>query len=182
MRIIWGNNRDQARLWHLLYEALTETPTVQLIVLSYPLPMSMQSPEGINCNNTPISGFMSSWIRPKPPTLLPHVWPLSFARAYNDLILVVDGYEVWFVWWTSLIHWYLTSISWCISVLFSVQKRSCYFFPKYRILFSSRSEGLIVWRWPEYSCLWWSLYKFHILDLMRFSILSIMKLVIDETL
>jgi len=60
MRIIWGNNENQARLWHLLHEALTETPMVQPIVSSYSLPMSMLSPGGIDRNNTPISGFMSS--------------------------------------------------------------------------------------------------------------------------
>ena len=45
-----------------------------------------------------------------------HMWShYLFARAYDHLILVVNGYEVWFMWWTSLIHWYLTPVSWCIS-------------------------------------------------------------------
>ena len=50
MRIIRGNNENQARLWYLLYEVLTKTPTAQPIVSSYPLPISMLSPGGINCN------------------------------------------------------------------------------------------------------------------------------------
>jgi len=33
MRILWGDNEDPARLWHLLYEALTETTSVQPIVV-----------------------------------------------------------------------------------------------------------------------------------------------------
>ena len=41
-----------------------------------------------------------------------------FARAYNDLILVVLGYEIWFVWWTSLEHMDLISISGCICIMF----------------------------------------------------------------
>ena len=86
-----------------------------------------------------------------------------FARAYDYLILVVDGYEVWFVWWTSLIHWYLMPVSWCISVPFSVHECHCYFFPKLWILFSSRFEGLVVWWWSKYPGLWWSLHEFHIL-------------------
>ena len=38
------------RLWHLLYEVLTETTSVQPIVLSYPQLNSMLSPRGIYCN------------------------------------------------------------------------------------------------------------------------------------
>ena len=41
------------RLWHLLHEALTETTSVQPIILSYPQPNSMLYPWGINCNNHP---------------------------------------------------------------------------------------------------------------------------------
>jgi len=86
-----------------------------------------------------------------------------FARAYDYLILIVDGHEVWFVWWTSLIHWYLTPISCCISIPFPVHKLHCYFFPKFWILFSSGLERLIVWWRSEYPSLRRSLYKFHML-------------------
>jgi len=72
-----------------------------------------------------------------------------FARAYNNLILIVLGYEVWFVWWTSLEHMDLISISGSVCVMFSVQECRCYFIPKCWILLSSRSEGLIMWWWFE---------------------------------
>jgi len=86
-----------------------------------------------------------------------------FARADNYLILVVDSYEVWFVWWTSLIHWYLTPVSCCISVSFPVHECCCYFFPKFWILFSSRFERLIIWWWSKDPGLQRSLYEFHVL-------------------
>ena len=41
MRIRQGNNEDQVKLWHLLHKALTETPMVQPIMLSYSLPISI---------------------------------------------------------------------------------------------------------------------------------------------
>ena len=72
-----------------------------------------------------------------------------FARTYNNLILVVLGYEIWFVWWTSLEHMDLISISGCVCVMFSVQECCHHFVPKRRILLSSGSEGLIVWWWFE---------------------------------
>jgi len=46
-------------LWHLLYEALTETTLVQPIMLSYPQLNSMLYPQGISHNNTLFSAFMS---------------------------------------------------------------------------------------------------------------------------
>jgi len=122
----------------------------QLIISSYPLPISMLSPEGIDHNNTPFQdscpyesnqGLQFSY------HMCSHY---LFARAYDYLILVVNGYKIWFVWWTSLIHWYLTPISCCISVPFLVHERHCYFFPKFWILFSSGFEGLIVWWWSKY--------------------------------
>ena len=39
------------RLWHLLHEMLTETTLAQPIMLSYPQPSSMLSPQGIDYNN-----------------------------------------------------------------------------------------------------------------------------------
>ena len=72
-----------------------------------------------------------------------------FARAYDDLILVIDGNEVWFVWWTSLEHMDLVSISCHIGVIFCFQEYRRYFFPKYRILLSSGFESLVVWWWFE---------------------------------
>ena len=39
----------------------------------YPLPKSMLSLEGIDCNNTSVLAFMSSWIRLRSPTLLLHI-------------------------------------------------------------------------------------------------------------
>ena len=85
-----------------------------------------------------------------------------FARAYNYLILVVDGYEVRFVWWTSLIHRYLTPISCCISIPLFFHERLCYFFPKFWILFSPRFESLIIWWWSKYSGLCWGFHEFHV--------------------
>ena len=38
------------RLWHLLYETLTETTLVQPIVLSYPQPNFMLYLQGTDCN------------------------------------------------------------------------------------------------------------------------------------
>ena len=69
-RIRWGSNTYCMRRWLRLH-------VVQLIMSSYPLPMSMLFPRGIDCNNTPISGFMSLWIKPRSPILLPHTWPPS---------------------------------------------------------------------------------------------------------
>ena len=59
----------------------------QPIMSSYPLPKSSLFPRGIDHNNTPISGFMSSWIKSKLPTLLPRTWPpFSYlARLLFDL-------------------------------------------------------------------------------------------------
>ena len=59
MRTRRGNNKDQVKLRYLLHEALTETTIAQPIMLSYPLPISILSPGGIDHNNTPVSGFMS---------------------------------------------------------------------------------------------------------------------------
>ena len=39
------------KLEHLLYEVLTETTSVQLIVLSDSFSFSMLHPQGINCNS-----------------------------------------------------------------------------------------------------------------------------------
>jgi len=72
-----------------------------------------------------------------------------FVRAYNDSILVVLGYKIWFMWWTPLEHIDLISISGCVCVIFLVQECRCHFVPKCWILFSSGSEGLIVWWWFE---------------------------------
>ena len=87
-----------------------------------------------------------------------------FARAYDNLILVVDGDEVRFMRWSSLEHMDLISVSCCFRVMFLFQECRCHFFPKCGIVFSSRSEGLIVWWWSEYSGLWWCLYEFHVLE------------------
>ena len=46
----WGNKEEKMRLWHLLYEVLSETTSVQLIMLSYPQPNSMLYPQGIDHN------------------------------------------------------------------------------------------------------------------------------------
>jgi len=72
-----------------------------------------------------------------------------FARAYNDLILVVLGYEIWFMWWTFLEHIDLISISGRVCVMFSVQECCHHFVPKCQILLFSGSEGLVVWWWFE---------------------------------
>ena len=79
-RIKQGSSTYCMRRWLRLHVA-------QLIMSSYPLPKSSLFPRGINRNNTPISGFMSSWIRSKLPTLLPHTWPpFSYlARLLFDL-------------------------------------------------------------------------------------------------
>ena len=87
-----------------------------------------------------------------------------FARADNDLILVIHGYEVRFMWWTSLEHRYLISVSCCFHVMFLFQECHCYFFPKYGILFASGLEGLIIWWWSEYSCLRWGFHGLHVLE------------------
>ena len=42
----WGNKEEEMRLWHLLYETLTETTSAQPIVSSYPQPNSMLYPQG----------------------------------------------------------------------------------------------------------------------------------------
>ena len=72
-----------------------------------------------------------------------------FAKAYDDLILVVNGYEVGFMQWTSLEHMDLVSISCCVHIIFSFQECCRHFFPKCGILFSSGFEGLIMWWWFE---------------------------------
>ena len=72
-----------------------------------------------------------------------------FARAYNDLILVVHGHKIWFMWWPSLEHMDLISISGRIGVMFFVQECCCHFVPKCWILLSSGFEGLVVWWWFE---------------------------------
>jgi len=40
------------RLWHLLYEVLTETTLAQLILSSYPRPNSMLYPRGTDRNSS----------------------------------------------------------------------------------------------------------------------------------
>ena len=47
---IWGDSQEKARLEHLLYKALTETTSVQLIMSSYPKPLSMLYSWNIDCN------------------------------------------------------------------------------------------------------------------------------------
>ena len=39
-----GNKEEKVRLWYLLHEVLTETTSAQLIVSSYPQPISMLHP------------------------------------------------------------------------------------------------------------------------------------------
>jgi len=55
------------RLWHLLYEVLTETTPAQLIMLSYPQPNFMLYPRGINCNKSYplISSQVFAWMQPE---------------------------------------------------------------------------------------------------------------------
>ena len=48
-----------------------------------------------------------------------------FARAYDNLILVVNGNEVWFMRWTSLEHMDLISISCRLCVIFLFQECRC---------------------------------------------------------
>ena len=72
-----------------------------------------------------------------------------FARAYDDLILVINGNEVGFMRWTSLEHMDLISISCCFGIMFLFQECGCHFFLKCRILLSSGFEGLVVWWWFE---------------------------------
>ena len=95
-----------------------------------------------------------------------------FARAYDYLIPVVDGYKIRFMWWTSLIHGYLIPVSCCISIPFFVHKCLCYFILKFWILFSPRFERLIMWWWSKYPGLRWGFYKFHvfgeIVDFVRY--------------
>ena len=61
--------------------------------------------------------------------------------------------------------------------MFHLHECSCYLFPEYRILFSSRLEQLIMGWWSEYSCLCWCLYKFHVFA--KISTSSVMKLICD---
>ena len=117
---------------------------------SYPLPMSMLSSGGINRNNTPISGFISPWILDQNLQFSYYMHGhYFFARAYNDLIPVIDGYEVGFMRWTFLEHMDLVSISCCVCIIFLFQECCCHFFPKYGVLFSSGFKGLIMWWWFE---------------------------------
>ena len=62
MRTKRGNNEDQIKLQHLLHEVLTETPTAQPIMLSYPLPMSILSPGGIDHNRGHILRHLFLWL------------------------------------------------------------------------------------------------------------------------
>ena len=92
-------------------------------LLSYPLPMSMLFPGGINHNNIPVLEFMSSWISDQNLQFFYHMCShYLFARAYNDLIPVVDGYEVGFVQWASLEHMDLVSISCYVCICFFSKK------------------------------------------------------------
>jgi len=77
-RIKWGNNEDQARLWHLLYEVLTETPMAQPIVSSYPLPMSMLSSGGIDRNRNCI---LHSYF----------LWFCTFSTLYSSSSLIISS-------------------------------------------------------------------------------------------
>ena len=85
-----------------------------------------------------------------------------FARAYDDLLQVIDGDEIGFMWWASLEHFDVIPISWGVCIIFRLHECSCHLFPKCRILFSSGFEWLIV-RWGLEYCLWWSSYELHIL-------------------
>ena len=87
-----------------------------------------------------------------------------FPRSDNDLFPIVDGYKVGFMRWASLEHMDLVFISCCIYIMFLFQEHLCYFVPKYGILFTSGFERLIMWWWFEYSCLWWSSHKLHVLE------------------
>ena len=68
-----------------------------------------------------------------------------FVRANNNLFPVIDCYEVWFMWWTSVKHRNLTSIPcyFCIVLLF--HECHCNFFLECRVLFTSGFEGLVMW-------------------------------------
>ena len=49
------------RLWHLLHKVLTETTSVQPIMLSYPQPNSMLYSQGINRNILVLVDFQNNY-------------------------------------------------------------------------------------------------------------------------
>jgi len=61
------------------------------------------------------------------------------ARTNNDLSLIINSDKEWFVWRTSLKHVYPLSISWGFCIVFTLHYCYCYFFPEFRVSFSSRS-------------------------------------------
>jgi len=67
----------------------------------------------------------------------------------NDLFSVVNGYKIEFMWWTSLKHDNLVTVSCCFSVVFLIYKGRCNFFPKFGVFFSSRFKRLVMWQWSE---------------------------------
>ena len=168
----WGNKKEEMRLWHLLYEALTETILTQLIMLLYPQPNSMLYPRGTDCN------IFSFYVLMKLNQYLQfsnHIYCDYFlVRTNNNLIPVINCNEKWFMRRSPLEHFDSNFISWCFHIVFIVHKSCCYFFSEVRILFSSRSKQLIVGRWWEYSCLGRGFDKFHVFE-------KIIDLLINET-
>ena len=83
----WGNKEEKIRLWYLLHEALTETTSAQPIVLSYPQPNSMLSPQDINHNTNPVIPILSSYCLIIP-LLLFHLHLLSTSILSSLLFLL----------------------------------------------------------------------------------------------
>ena len=79
-----------------------------------------------------------------------HIYCHHFLSGSNyDLTLIVDSYEVWFIWQFSLKHGYQITILWCFSVVLVIHQCSHYFFSKIRILFFSGLKWLVMQKWSE---------------------------------
>ena len=150
MPTIWGTDWDYSgtadRCHHTLYPCLCWLQEASIVTIS---PFQVSCPHELNQNLQFFYHMRGHYL---------------FARAYNDSILVVLGYKIWFVWWTSLEHMDLISISGHICVMFFVQEYCRHFVPKCWILFFSGSEGLVVWWWFEQPGLRWHSYEFHVLE------------------
>ena len=73
--------------------------------LSYPLPLSMLTPEGIDHNNTPFSGFMSPWNQTKtsssPTTCIATIFLFSSIITWPQQLMVMKngscGAPPWYI-------------------------------------------------------------------------------------
>ena len=100
-----------------------------------------------------------------------------FARVYNNLFHVTDGDEIGFMWWFSLEHFDLVSISWGVGVMFHLHEYGYYLFSEYRILFSSGFEWLVMG--SSQKILVCVGIHMNFMYLLRFSTSLVMKLVCD---